>query len=385
MINGLGIVGWGVGGIEAEAGMLGQPVYFLTPDVVGRPPDGFKLECGRHRHRFGAHASRKCCGRRRLSASLWSFTAKARRPSRLTDRATIANMAPEYGATMGFFPVDEESCRYLDQRRAAPTRRSSAFRRVLQGAGVVRDAGSRARLNTANCCRNGPVSQVVPSGGGAEASARPHRVWTEVKAKFDELIASRQRRTTRSLADLNKKFVDLDGPQPQYHARNYHRGRRQSELEETAPCPPPSTMETAKDTSAPDTEVEMMQNRPTPDRVGDIPAGRVPPKAVVRTEARRRGDCRHHKLYQHRRTPALMLAAGLLAKEGGCSAVCTFRPTGENERLRSGVLASSPITWTRRACRPIWTELGLPNRRLRLHHVYRQFRAAGAASGKNHH
>src|SRR5712664_3052311 len=78
MINGLGVVGWGVGGIEAEAGMLGQPVYFLTPDVVG------------------VHLKGK------LHPALTA-----------TDRATLANMAPEYGATMGFFPVDQKTVEYF--------------------------------------------------------------------------------------------------------------------------------------------------------------------------------------------------------------------------------------------------------------------------------
>ena len=112
MINGLGIVGWGVGGIEAEAGMLGQPVYFLTPDVVGVHLTG-ALARRRHGHRPGADGHADCCARRRSSASSWNFTARARRRCRVVDRATIANMAPEYGATMGFFPIDAECVNYL--------------------------------------------------------------------------------------------------------------------------------------------------------------------------------------------------------------------------------------------------------------------------------
>ena len=111
MINGIGVVGWGVGGIEAEAGMLGQPVYLLTPDVVGvhlragcakaaLPP----IWCSR---------SPSCCAKKKWSASSWNSSAKAPRALRCPDRATIANMAPEYGATMGFFPVDAATIEYF--------------------------------------------------------------------------------------------------------------------------------------------------------------------------------------------------------------------------------------------------------------------------------
>ena len=111
MINGLGIVGWGVGGIEAEAGMLGQPVYFLTPEVVGVHLSGALRE-GRdgHRPRAAHHAdAAQGEGRRQVRRILRPGAASLP----LTDRATVANMAPEYGATMGYFPVDAESVNYL--------------------------------------------------------------------------------------------------------------------------------------------------------------------------------------------------------------------------------------------------------------------------------
>ncbi|MEY4949436.1 MAG: hypothetical protein RL698_1647 [Pseudomonadota bacterium] len=111
MINGLGIVGWGVGGIEAEAGMLGQPVYFLTPDVVGVRLEGALRE--------GVTATdlvlrvTELLRRAKVVGKFVEFHGEGARTLAATDRATIANMAPEYGATMGFFPVDEETCRYL--------------------------------------------------------------------------------------------------------------------------------------------------------------------------------------------------------------------------------------------------------------------------------
>ena len=112
MINGLGVVGWGVGGIEAEAGMLGQPVYFLTPDVVGVHLTGQLSE--------GVTATdlvlrvTELLRRANVVGKFVEFYGAGAVSLSLTDRATIANMAPEYGATMGFFPVDEETCRYLE-------------------------------------------------------------------------------------------------------------------------------------------------------------------------------------------------------------------------------------------------------------------------------
>ncbi|MEA3191847.1 MAG: aconitate hydratase [Betaproteobacteria bacterium] len=111
MINGIGVVGWGVGGIEAEAGMLGQPVYFLTPDVVGVHLKG-KLH--------------PACTATDLVLTVTEMLRKAKVVGKfveyfgegtdslsVTDRATLANMAPEYGATMGFFPVDERTLEYF--------------------------------------------------------------------------------------------------------------------------------------------------------------------------------------------------------------------------------------------------------------------------------
>ena len=111
MINGVGVVGWGVGGIEAEAGMLGQPVYFLTPDVIGVNLKG-KL-------REGCTATdlvltvTEMLRREKVVGKFVEFFGEGTRSLSTTDRATIANMAPEYGATMGFFPVDEATVDYF--------------------------------------------------------------------------------------------------------------------------------------------------------------------------------------------------------------------------------------------------------------------------------
>jgi len=111
MINGIGVVGWGVGGIEAEAGMLGQPVYFLTPDVIGVHLSGALRE--------GCTATdlvltiTELLRKEKVVGKFVEFFGEGTESLTLTDRATIANMAPEYGATMGFFPVDDATIDYF--------------------------------------------------------------------------------------------------------------------------------------------------------------------------------------------------------------------------------------------------------------------------------
>ena len=111
MINGIGVVGWGVGGIEAEAGMLGQPVYFLTPDVVGVNLKG-KL-------RWGVTATdlvltiTEMLREAKVVGKFVEFFGDGAAGLPVTDRATIANMAPEYGATMGFFPIDKKTVDFM--------------------------------------------------------------------------------------------------------------------------------------------------------------------------------------------------------------------------------------------------------------------------------
>ena len=111
MINGIGVVGWGVGGIEAEAAMLGQPVYMLTPDVVGMELTG-KL-------REGVTATdlvltvTELLRSHKVVGKFVEFFGEGTRTLALPDRATIGNMSPEYGATMGFFPVDEKTIDYF--------------------------------------------------------------------------------------------------------------------------------------------------------------------------------------------------------------------------------------------------------------------------------
>jgi len=111
MINGLGVVGWGVGGIEAEAGMLGQPVYFLTPEVVGVHMTGQLCE-GVTATDLVLHIT-QLLRAQKVVGKFVEFYGEGAASLPVPDRATIGNMSPEYGATMGYFPIDQESVDYL--------------------------------------------------------------------------------------------------------------------------------------------------------------------------------------------------------------------------------------------------------------------------------
>jgi aconitate hydratase len=111
MINGIGVVGWGVGGIEAEAGMLGQPVYFLTPDVVGVNLKG-KLHPALTATDVVLTVT-EMLRKAKVVGKFVEFYGEGTASLSVTDRATLANMAPEYGATMGFFPVDQKTVDYF--------------------------------------------------------------------------------------------------------------------------------------------------------------------------------------------------------------------------------------------------------------------------------
>jgi len=139
MINGLGVVGWGVGGIEAEAVMLGQPMDMLLPDVIG-----FKLY---GKLKEGVTATdlvltvTQMLRKKGVVDKFVEFYGEGLSNMSLTDRATIANMAPEYGATMGYFPVDDESLRYmrLTGRSDETIERTEAY---LRAQGLFRDSSS---------------------------------------------------------------------------------------------------------------------------------------------------------------------------------------------------------------------------------------------------
>ena len=134
MVNGLGVLGWGVGGIEAEAVMLGQPLYIVTPQVVG-----FKLTGAL---REGVNATdlvltvTQMLRRKGVVDKIVEFYGAGLSSMSLPDRATIANMSPDYGATMGFFPTDDESLRYL--RRTGRAKSADLLERYAKVQGLFR-------------------------------------------------------------------------------------------------------------------------------------------------------------------------------------------------------------------------------------------------------
>ena len=186
MINGIGVVGWGVGGIEAEAGMLGQPVYFLTPDVVGMKLTG--------RLREGCTATdlvltvTELLRKHKVVGKFVEFFGEGTRTLALPDRATIANMAPEYGATMGFFPVDERTIDYF-KGTGRSKGEIEAFEAYFKAQQPVRRARRRRdRLQ--------PGGRAGPGHGGAvagraEAAAGPHHADRRVGASSASCSARR--------------------------------------------------------------------------------------------------------------------------------------------------------------------------------------------------
>jgi aconitate hydratase len=182
MINGLGIVGWGVGGIEAEAGMLGQPVYFLTPEVVGVHITGNLREAVTATD-LALHVT-QMLRKAKVVGKFVEFFGPGAASLPVADRATIANMAPEYGATMGFFPIDEETCAYL-RATGRSDEHATAFAhyfKAQQMFGIPRrgdvDYSVELDLNLAD---------VQPSVAGPK---RPQdRIeLKDLKAKFNELL-----------------------------------------------------------------------------------------------------------------------------------------------------------------------------------------------------
>ena len=178
MINGLGVLGWGVGGIEAEASMLGQPLYMLLPEVVGVELSG-ELAAGATATDLVLTITEML---RKVGVvnKFVEFFGPGVTKMRLADRATIANMAPEYGATMGFFPVDAETLEFL-RRTGRTAQEVELLERYIKAQGLFRTDGS-PDLNYTQVVRL-DLSTIVPSLAGPK---RPQdRVaLTDVKKSF---------------------------------------------------------------------------------------------------------------------------------------------------------------------------------------------------------
>jgi len=292
MINGLGVLGWGVGGIEAEAAMLGQPVYLLLPDVVGVHLHG-RLRAGVTATDLVLHIT-ELLRRARVVGKLVEFHGEGAANLSVPDRATLANMAPEYGATAGFFPIDEQTCRYL-----AATGRSEehveTVRRYYRAQGLF---GVPAH---GQCDYTSVLDLDL---GGVESSvAGPKRPQDRIplgslKEQFLRLLASAD--SYGKSADELGRFAQVrlgDGTAPRP-------GGGDQRYDVAAPRP--------GNTSAL-TESEMMNNRPTPNRTG--PSGRSARPAT--TVELRHGDVVIAAITSCTNTsnPAVMLAAGLLARK----------------------------------------------------------------------
>ncbi|MHA7681188.1 aconitate hydratase AcnA [Cupriavidus sp. PET2-C1] len=207
MINGIGVVGWGVGGIEAEAGMLGQPVYFLTPDVVGVELKG--------RLREGVTATdlvltiTEMLRREKVVGKFVEFFGEGTASLALPDRATIGNMAPEYGATMGFFPVDEKTIDYFKGtgRTEEEIAAFEGYFRAQKMFGVPK-AGEIDYTNVVTL----DLGTVAPSLAGPKRPQDRIEIGN-VKSTFASLFAkpTAENGFNKDIAELDKTYTTADG------------------------------------------------------------------------------------------------------------------------------------------------------------------------------
>ena len=296
MINGLGVVGWGVGGIEAEAGMLGQPVYFLTPEVVGVHLSG-RLREGVTATDLVLHITQMLRAQK-VVGKFVEFYGEGAASLPVPDRATIGNMSPEYGATMGFFPVDQESVNYLratgrsDEQCAA----FEAYFRAQEMFGMPR----RGDIDYS-------VDLELDLGDVQPAVAGPKR-------PQDRINLPRLADTFRSL--LQKPVSEGGYGKPPDDLAAKHR----VELNGSPPRDEdmPSTDQQSQGICPGEAlnKLEMVANRPTPDSAKEL--------EEVRSDPFRHGESRigHGSVLiaaitscTNTSNPSVMLAAGLLAKK----------------------------------------------------------------------
>jgi aconitate hydratase A / 2-methylisocitrate dehydratase len=304
MINGLGVVGWGVGGIEAEAGMLGQPVYFLTPDVVGVHMTGGLRE-GVTATDLVLHCT-EMLRKAKVVGKFVEYFGEGASSLSLTDRATIANMAPEYGATMGFFGVDEETCNYL-KATGRPEAHVDAFRNYFKAQGLF-GVPRKGEIEYSQVLEL-DLSTIAPNVAGPK---RPQdRIeLSSLKDKFLDLLRrpASDNGYGKSPEDLNRRIKTSIGargvlPEPVSGGGD--------QTPETAPDAKSNGVSMANTSTQ--TEVEMMNNRPTPD-VLEV----APPEAFPNATAELgHGDVLIAAITSCTNTsnPSVMLAAGLLARK----------------------------------------------------------------------
>ncbi|HKW81008.1 MAG TPA: aconitate hydratase [Casimicrobiaceae bacterium] len=298
MINGIGVVGWGVGGIEAEAGMLGQPLYMLTPDVVGVH---FKGRLGE-----GVTATdlvltvTELLRRAKVVGKFVEYFGEGAASLSVPDRATLANMSPEYGATMGFFAVDDRTIEYLTQtgRTSAEIEALEAYFRAqglygMPAAGAI-DYSQVVELD---------LSTVRSSLAGPK---RPQdRIeLAKMKTAFDTLFS-------KPVADNGfAQSPDRLARRYPVHTATPEEDRAEDRAQIAAQRLPPN--------GQPRNLVEMVDNRPTPD-----PARAAGPKPLDIGN----GDVLIAAITSCTNTsnPGVLLAAGLLAKKAAARGLSVKR------------------------------------------------------------
>ena len=292
MVNGLGIVGWGVGGIEAEAAMLGQPVYLLLPDVVGVHLHG--------RLREGVTATdlvlriTQLLRQAHVVGKFVEFHGEGAASLSVPDRATIGNMAPEYGATIGYFPPDERSCGYLQAtgRNAAHVQ---TVRRYFQAQGLF-------GMPVSGQCDYTTLLDLdlaaIESSVAGPKRPQDRIALGDLKERFRALLTSSEG-YGKSEAEVDRRFR----VQPTEPIEPRPGGGNQSGALSDGHAQNTSTR----------TEIEMINNRPTPNRIGH--AGSPPGRSGV--DDLGHGDVLIAAITSCTNTsnPTVMLAAGLLAKK----------------------------------------------------------------------
>ncbi|HUE41096.1 MAG TPA: aconitate hydratase [Chthoniobacterales bacterium] len=289
MINGLGVVGWGVGGIEAEAGMLGQPVYFLTPEVVGVHMAG-KLREGVTATDLVLHIT-EMLRAQKVVGKFVEFYGEGAASLPVPDRATIGNMSPEYGATMGFFPIDGESVAYL-RATGRTDEQCAAFENYFEA------------QNMFGMPRKGEIDYSVDLelnlGDVQPAVAGPKRPQDRINLpELGETFRSLLKKPVKD-GGYGKQDVDLDA-------------KHLVQLNGSAP----------RDEDMPNIEpgeernkAEMVTNRPTPDTAQEIESASADPFRHGQSQIGH-GTVLIAAITSCTNTsnPSVMLAAGLLAKK----------------------------------------------------------------------
>ncbi|HEV8140096.1 MAG TPA: aconitate hydratase [Pyrinomonadaceae bacterium] len=304
MVNGLSVVGWGVGGIEAEAAMLGQPVYFLTPDVVGVHMSGQLRE--------GVTATdlvlavTELLRKAKVVGKFVEFHGEGAASLSVVDRATIANMSPEYGATMGYFPPDDKTCEYL-KATGRDDDHVEAVGNYFKAQGMF-GMPRKGEIEYSTLLEL-DLDTIVPSVAGPK---RPQdRIpLPELKNTFINLLQqdSKSGGYGKPYSEIDVRYAADIGASEHALAVVVGGGQQHSV---SAPAPSGNDV-TPRETSV-WTETEMMNNRPTPDRVAEVMTEEFP-KAHVDLG---HGDVLIAAITSCTNTsnPSVMLAAGLLAKK----------------------------------------------------------------------